>query len=113
MYVKILKATTSWLLLGIVNLLGESTGRKIRFALLAAGAAFYAVPFGMASIILGLSLLAGNTTFAMFAGALLAFYVAGGLWAFPQLNRFGIELQEMGGKRLEAKLRRTLRESFN
>lgn len=113
MYTKLLRATITWFLLGVVTLLGRLTGRKIRFALLAASAVSYAYFLVTIVMMFMLALILGSAISVMLAGALLALYIAGGLWAFPQINRYGIELQEMGSARIEAQLRKTLDESLS
>ena len=84
-------------------------GHRVRYAILFAGASCFAFPLSMSVLAVVISLAIGNTAFTLLSLAMLLFFIAGGLWAFPQLNRMARDIERSGAKDFASFIRQTSR----
>lgn len=84
-------------------------GHRVRYAILFAGASCFAFPLSMSVLAVVVSIVIGNTAFTLLSLAMLLFFIAGGLWAFPQLNRMARDIERSGAKDFASFIRQTSR----
>ena len=84
-------------------------GHRVRYAILFAGASCFAFPLSMSVLAVLISIAIGNSAFTLLSLAMLLFFIAGGLWAFPQLNRMARDFERSGAKDFASFIRQTSR----
>ncbi len=84
-------------------------GHRVRYVILFAGASFYAFPLTTSLLMVVIALAIGSTALVLLSLAILLFFIAGGLWAFPQLNRMARDIERSGAKDFATFIRQTSR----